>query len=142
MIKISIQKRFTLTVPGLSTDQMRQLAETAIATEGARWARGLNLKDGPAKPLVRWYERHKRHVTNSPIRDLRYTGQMASARQITFVGPNRARVEFVGGPALLKANANQDREPQIGLSPMDRQVVSRLAQQLLTENVRGMKRTA
>ncbi len=144
-VKAGIQKRLRIVVPGFSAEQMRLVGEAARAAEAERWSKGLNLRDSPAKPLQEKYRRRKSvsgRSGRSSLRDLNFSGAMSAARQVTTAVQNRVVLSFTSGPAQLKANVNQKREPQIGLSPMDVAATMRVIESIHAENVRYIKRTA
>jgi hypothetical protein len=117
MIDIKLTSRPRLVVPGLAPDQMRRVGELSHAEESARIARGLNASDEPAKPLAPRYAAEKKRAGRTPVRDLRFTGEMLNSRRVTEAGQNAVTVSFDDERQVAKAARNEQIEPMLGISP-------------------------
>jgi hypothetical protein len=139
MISIKETSRPRLSVPGFSPDQMREIGDFARAEEITRISHGLNINDLPAKPLARWYARRKQKAGGQPVRDLRLTGAMLRAREVTGAETNQAVLSFTDPAQEAKAEANERIEPMFGISPQSKRDLDAHMEEQFAESVRRIK---
>lgn len=132
-------------IPSFAEPQMQQIVEFARQQEAQRIARAQNISDAPAKPLTTRiphqggapYAQQKRKLTGNAVRDLRLTGQMLAARVASVIDRLHSVIRFSDPRQAQKAFINEAREPQLGLSPANKQVVDGLVREMFAENVRN-----
>lgn len=123
--RVNVKSTPQVVLPGIPAGQMASFGEHAIAVEGRRILRGMNIYDEAAAPLTRGYARRKQRAGQPPIRNLRLTGALLAARVVTRAEDGKVRVGFGTQPEQrIKAHTNQEREPQFGLSPLDKHEVA------------------
>jgi hypothetical protein len=114
----------------LSAEQMARVGERVIAeVVRARIAKGINVNDGPAKPLSKTGQRRNRYfyikrAKGLPtIRDLVYTGRTMAALGVVSARSNQVRLGFNNPRAAAIAYFNQRRDPMFWFSPEDQRKI-------------------
>lgn len=133
--RINLKSTVFVAVPTFSAEQLQGFGESAIEVMKRRILLGVNVSDQPAKPLKAsrrtWDPRIRRYVDyadykssigRNPIRDLFLTGAMLNSLRVTSVGDHGVRIGFPASQ-MVKAHANQEREPMFGLSPADQRQI-------------------
>jgi hypothetical protein len=128
--------RPAIEVPHLTPLQMYRLAQEAIRAIEDRTAEGRNANDDIAPPLSKGWARHKEKRGEEPIRNLRDTGDLMRALEVTEYGSSHAIVTVGNARDFQKGIINDYRDPWFGLSDHDEFRVTQLAQQMFSENVR------
>lgn len=138
---IKVTKRVTLSPVGFTGGQMNALGDALCVAMRARWAKGLNVNDTPARPIGVGYGRRKVRRGKQPIPDLNFTGQLVLALRVLSSEGGRCLVGFRDDRSIVKAYVNHQRRNQIGISPNDAAAVRPLAVQFLQENIRNAVRS-
>lgn len=112
--------------------QMSGIGQDLIGLNFARWDRGLDARDGGAKPLAAKYARRKANAgRRGAVRDLNFTGRLRSSIQVLNAAENRVTIGPIegvyttSGKGRILSNSqvltfNQQRARMWGLSPNDR----------------------
>lgn len=141
-IGIQITRMIRLAVPRFDQQQMQRIADATLLAQQERIARGVNMYDQPAKPLVPNYAAGKQRRGLQPIRNLRFSGGMLASQQVMGASENSATVQFTGADQQAKARALQSIEPMVGVSRGDAPSVSRAIAREVAAVVEGMKQDA
>jgi hypothetical protein len=138
MLSIQQTRRGSLSVPSFDHSQLDELANTAIAAEGARLAQAININDQPARELTDKYAKAKAKKGARPIRDLRLTGAMMGSRGILDTQDNSVTVGFHAQDQIAKAAINESREKMLGPSAADQIEVRDRAHEIFAQNIRRL----
>jgi hypothetical protein len=152
-IQVYVKKQLRLDLLNIPQRMMAELGQVALDSVKQRVSEGRGPNDGPALPLGRGYASFKSRMGLKPIRDLRGTGgavllkagrrrkadklsakgHMLDNLTLRTVSDNHARAAFTTEAMLIKARANQRREPFMVFSPRDNAAVKEAAQRLLNQ---------
>ena len=138
-VDVKYPRAIRLRNPGLTVEQVRDLALLSRDLVTVRIAHGINLYGQPARVLATGYKRRKGRKGAAGIRDWRFTGRLMAALDVTQVTENHATIGFRGEDLSARARILQQMEPMLGLAPEDRRVVGAAAQRMIYLNVGEMK---
>jgi hypothetical protein len=122
-----------------TSEDMLAIGNVLRDSIAARIGNGLNVNDAPAKALKpgrngrRGYPDYKKARGLQPIRDWFWTGRTMRSLKVKSASENRAVIGFVDPNADRIAHVNNLREKQFGVSPNDRQALSRAVLALLRQ---------
>ncbi len=122
-----------------TSEDMLAIGNVLRDSIAARIGKGLNVNDAPAKALKpgrngrRGYPDYKKARGLQPIRDWFWTGRTMRSLKVKSASENRAVIGFVDPNADRIAHVNNLREKQFGVSPNDRQALSRAVLALLRQ---------
>ena len=131
MFRIGVSQLPILKAPGLSANQARQVGEYAIELERERLARGLDIKDQPAKDLTAAYQKQKQRAGQPPIRNLVLTGRMLASRSVIQAADNSVQIGFSDSAMYQRAQVNESIDPELGISPSGKRKLDRYVTTLI-----------
>ena len=138
MISIKETGRPRVDVPGFSSAQMGQIGQLSLDEEQARLAQAVNVQDQPSRPLKPSYALQKEKAGLHPVRDLRFTGEMLTARQVSQAEDNSVTIGFADPLQEKKAQRNEQIEPMLGVSPANKSVLDEHVQATFSDNVKKL----
>ncbi len=131
MIKVSLTFPAHIKTPTLTRLEMLKIGAKAIEVIQKRLKRAEGVRDNTMKPLGNRYAQKKGGIGQPPIRNLMFSGAMQGAMDIVSAETNKVTIGFTRRTELVKAEANQRRDPWYGLSPNDQQLVEQFATRLI-----------
>jgi len=136
MIRIKETGRPRIEIPRFSQEQMHEIGQFSVDGELQRLGHGINAQDQPSRPLKPSYAKQKEKAGAQPVRDLRLTGAMLTARQVTEVSDNTVTVGFTDPLQEAKAAHNEQIEPMLGVSPENKRQLDEYVHETFRANVR------
>lgn len=112
------RKRFEVTA--FPPERMIAIGQRVIESEQRRIQAALTVDDTAARPLKEKYKLRKQRKGGKGIRDLTLTGMTLRSRKVISAENRRAVIGFTNAQAIIRARANNKRERQFGMSPMNR----------------------
>ena len=126
---------------GLTTAQVQTIGETVLASVKGRIARGVNVNDGPAKPLKPaapgrnfGYPQLKARKGLQPFRDWVFRGLTMRSLKVLTVSENKITIGFATSEADRIAHALQAGERMFGIAPSDRKVLQQAVADALKQS--------
>lgn len=148
---VQVRRSFVIEGTKYTPDRMEAIATSLLRKIRDRISHGMDIYDGPAKPLKEGYRKFKTQRGGAPLRNWHLTGITMGHLKVKHVQPNRAVIGFLPGFRRYSAKSklgadktvelskravtiafvvqqNQRRHLQWGMSPSDRAVLVRAIQ--------------
>lgn len=143
-----IKQRFTLSP--FTSEQMKELGDTVLASVKARIHKGLTVNETPAKALKPTvhidkngqlaslipYPVQKSRKGLQPIRDLYFTGALTNSLQVISASENRAVIASNNVVKDMILRKNQKRSVEFGMSEGDKRVMQTKVREMLEQNIK------